>query len=208
VLALKPKHSTWYKTESQNARNRPRNLALNPGMPPLAREDAAKALELLLTFGSSHVFLLSCGQSNCRAWYDLRPGFVTSTLASDLARLSSTMRSEYADRRLPDAAFFCRVSELCLEDGDAAVALEDYEDGAGVSPEGLTQAQDDGLQELRRPPGVTQVEFESLEKVVIRKLAETLGVRYGPRERKQTTAKEIFQTKMVTCEFQRRRCIR
>jgi hypothetical protein len=101
-----------------------------------------------------------------------------------------------------------RFSGLCLEDGDAAVALEDYEDGAGVGPEGLTQAQDDGLQELRRPPGVTQVEFESLEKVVIRKLAEMLGVRYGPRERKQTSAKKIFQTKMVTCEFQRSRCIR
>jgi hypothetical protein len=78
--------------------------------------------------------------------------------------------------------------------------LEGYEDGAGVGPEGLTQAQDDGLQELRRPPGVTQVEFETLEKVVIRNLAETLGVRYGPRERKQTTAKKIFQTKMVTSD--------
>jgi hypothetical protein len=44
MLALKPKHSTWYKTESQNARNRPRNLALNPGMPPLDCEDLAKAL--------------------------------------------------------------------------------------------------------------------------------------------------------------------
>jgi hypothetical protein len=101
MLALKPKHSTWYKTESQNARNRPRNLALNPGMPPLDREDAAKALELLLTFESSYVFLLSCGQSNCRAWYDLRPGFVTSTGASDLASLSSTMRPEYTDLLLP-----------------------------------------------------------------------------------------------------------
>jgi hypothetical protein len=167
MMALKPKHSTWYKTESQNARNRPRNLASNPGMLPLDREDAAKALELLLTFESSYVFLLSCGQSNCRAWYDLRLRFVTSTGANDLARLSSTMRSEYADLRLPDAALFFRVSRLCLEDGDAAVALKDYEDGAGVAPEGLTQAQDDGLQELRRPPRVTQVEFESLEKVVI-----------------------------------------
>jgi hypothetical protein len=91
------------------------------------------------------------------------------------------MRSEYADLRLPDAALFFRVSVLCVEDGDAAVALEDYEDRAGVGPEGLTQAQDDGLQEMRRPPGVTQVEFETLQKVVIRKLAETLGVRYGPR---------------------------
>jgi hypothetical protein len=200
MLALKPKHSRGYKTESQNARNRLRNLAINPGMPPLDREDAAKALVLLLTFENSYIFLLRCGQSNCRAWYDLRPGFVTSTGASDLARLSSTMRSEYADLRLPDAALFFRVSGLCLEAGDAAVALEDYEDGAGVGPEGLTQTQDDGFQELRRPPGVTQVEFESLEKVVIRKLAETLGVRYGPRERKQTTAKKIFQTKMVTCD--------
>jgi hypothetical protein len=57
MLAMKPKHSTWYKTESQDARNRPRNLALSPGKPTLDREDAAKALELLLTFESSYVFL-------------------------------------------------------------------------------------------------------------------------------------------------------
>jgi hypothetical protein len=45
------------------------------------------------------------------------------------------------------------------------------------------------------------VEVESLEKVVIRKLADELGVRYGSRERKQTKAKKIFQTKMVMiCE--------
>jgi hypothetical protein len=37
-----------------------------------------------------------------------------------------------------------------------------HNNGAGVGQEGLTQAQDDGLQELRSPPGVTQVAFESL----------------------------------------------
>jgi hypothetical protein len=166
-------------------------------MPPLDREDAAKALELLVEFESSHVYLLSYGQSNFRAWYDLRSGFVTSTGAANLAKLASTLRSEYSDLRLPDPALFFRISGLCLEDGNKAVALEDYEDGADVGPEELTQAQEDGLQELRRQPGVTQVELESLEKVVIRKLAEELVVRYGPRERKQTTAKKIFQTKMV-----------
>jgi hypothetical protein len=103
------------------------------------------------------------------------------------------MRSDYPDLRLPDTALFFRVSGLCLEDGDAAVALEDYEDGAGVGPEELTQAQDDRLQELRRPPGVTQVEFESLEKVVIRKLAEALGVRIGPRERKRLQRRRSFK---------------
>jgi hypothetical protein len=128
-------------------------------MPPLDRGDAAKALELLVEFESSLLYLLSCGQSNCRAWYDLRPGFVTSTGAANLAKLASTMRSEYPDLRLPDPALFFRISGLCLEDGNTAVALEDYEDGADVGPEGLTQAQDDGLQELRRPPGVTQVEL-------------------------------------------------
>jgi hypothetical protein len=45
------------------------------------------------------------------------------------------------------------------------------------------------------------VGLESLEKVFIRKLAEELGVRHGPREQKQTKAKKIFQTKMVMiCE--------
>jgi hypothetical protein len=82
-----------------------------------------KALELVLKFESSYVYLLSGEKSSCRAWYDLRPGFVTSSGASNLARLSSTMRSEYTDLRSPDTAFFILVSGQYLDDGDAAVAL-------------------------------------------------------------------------------------